>query len=133
MKGWSRADVERLRVLYPKYPQRDIEKAFSRRTWKAIQIKASTLKIKRRVPRISPCKPIDTACRKPGLPVAIRAELRGARLAQRVAAKALSVEIGYCPNSVGRWERGIDRPGLLPLQDWANGLGYELAVIRKAI
>ena len=50
------------------------------------------------------------------------------RIQRHMGRETLADIIGYHRYSIERWERGLVSPQLVVMGDWANGLGYDLAL-----
>ena len=59
---------------------------------------------------------------------AIQAQLLGARVAAKVSQEALGEVLSVTSRSLRDWERGYDSPSLSHAFDWAQRLGFRLAL-----
>lgn len=62
---------------------------------------------------------------------AILRSFAGERAIRRRTLTTVAAEIGKDDRTVGRWERGLDNPGLGALIAWATSLGFEIHAVRK--
>jgi len=123
-KAWTDSEIQHLRALYPTGDKAEILAVLEGRTWRDIQKKACRIKVRRLVKWINPD-------RRPLGPLAPLLEtLKRRRIEMNMCATVLAERAGYSRNCVTRWEgpKG-DTIGSRPLQDWANALGYELALV----
>jgi transcriptional regulator with XRE-family HTH domain len=56
--------------------------------------------------------------------------LRGTRRSKRLDTGRLGQRLGYHPDTIRRWERGVQSPSLNAFVDWANALGYVMKLER---
>ena len=61
----------------------------------------------------------------------VQSFLRDARKKKRLSAPKLSDIIGYTSSSVYYWERGSRNTRIVTLLDWAQGLGYEIHIVKQ--
>lgn len=61
-------------------------------------------------------------------PTEIIEALRLARLSRRMTQDQLAESLGTTPQSIGKWERGINFPNFETLARWADALGHSLSI-----
>ena len=118
-KHWSDYADNKLRAMYSKHSQAELEKTFPNRSWNAICQRARSLGLHRARKFAKPSKPTKDD---------LMAALRYAREQRNLPAYRLSEMIGLNPRIVSRCERGVGLPALATLNRWCAALGLELTV-----
>jgi transcriptional regulator with XRE-family HTH domain len=118
-RHWSRADIERLRLLFPKHPQRDIQKAFPHRTWSAIEQRARKIGLTRKWKYGGTEAP-------PGDD--LLAALRERRKELGLTAVDVAEIAGYGPRSISHAERGCWGLSYRLVRNWCQALGVRLVI-----
>lgn len=54
-----------------------------------------------------------------------------ARIQQGMSQKELGAITGFADTQISRWERGVIVPDLPTLIRWADGLNFEVALVRR--
>ncbi len=59
--------------------------------------------------------------------------LRDERVARNLEPESLSASLGLHPHVIARWEEGTQRPRLSSAVRWAEALGFEIQITRRAL
>lgn len=121
-RPWHHREIETLQRMWPLQPFNDIQAALPGRSRNAINNMAAHRKIGR-FPEAR--RENGGAC--PRLPLVI-VELRRARERQNMTLEELAKRIGVERVSLQKWESLWHRPRFQMLLDWAEALGYEIAL-----
>lgn len=121
--AWSADEDNAIRRLWPTADQPEIEHALPRRAWGSIQRRAVVLRVLRGRP--------ETRGRNLKVHPLIK-QLRVTRYVARMSRPVLSKKIGHHVNQILNWENGKAQPGFHAVADWADALGFELVLRRKA-
>lgn len=116
---WTKDESETIRRLYPVASDAELCSALPRHTFIAIQRYASSLRILR--PRAEAREHVRTV-----LPII--EQLYKARLARHMRRPALAKKLGYAHGQILAWELGKTNPEFRVVIDWAQALGFEVAL-----
>lgn len=118
---WTTDELVILKRIYPTASDGDLEIAFPRHSFIAIQRQASAIKIDRPRPEARHHKRFVH-------PICVK--FYEERRRQRLKRNELSKKIGYAYGQILGWELGKTTPDLAAITAWGQGLGFEI-VARK--
>lgn len=122
-RSWRPEELKIIKEHYLDEDPAEVYRLLPRRTVLSIRKKAFALGLKR-----NPVRLVDVETHRGG-PIA--EELVKARIARGLSRHRLAALLGYEDNTVMRWELGRASPTLVMVQNWADGLGYELLLVKK--
>lgn len=123
-RDWTVGEIDVLLTLWPEGTRAEIKRALPRRTFEAASKKANEMDLRRST---------DAYRRFAGRARPVCAELERIRRRLRIKRPALAKRRkGLSVNNTLCWALGKREPSLRGVETWAEAMGYELAVRKKA-
>ncbi len=116
---WTKDEIKTVCRLYPIASDAELLQALPRHTLIAIQRQASSLRVLR---------PRAEAREHDRVVLPIIEKLYRARLAQHMLRPELAKRLGYAHGQILAWELGKTNPEFRVVIDWAQALGFEIAL-----
>lgn len=119
---WTQSDREKLAVLWPEAPRKEIMAALPGRSWRAFIHQAHISGFRRGRPPAATSKRLNK----------LAVDLTKARLAANLSQFDLAKKIGIAdPTQISRSERLGDHLSIFMLRAWCDALGLELRALPK--
>lgn len=125
---YSKADANRLMMMWPTWPMADIRKAFPNRSITSLSTKARKMGVKRSKGARYAYNlkvPLETNA------IPLIRGLRAERVGQHITLADLAKRTGYGREQMNQWELGKYLPSVRALQNWCDALGLELTLRKK--
>ena len=116
---WTKDEIKTVRRLYPIASDAELLLALPKHTLIAIQRQASSMRVLR---------PRAEAREHDRVVLPIIQQLYKARLEQHMLRPALAKKLGYAHGQILAWELGKTNPEFRVVIDWAEALGFEIAL-----